>query len=355
MPGTFRFFLAAVVALSHLVAAPEMSHLGCYAVRAFFVLSGFAMTAALNETYRFDARRFWTSRLLRIAPAYLLVCLVTAVAIHLYPAEAARFFPRWGASASLSDVAGNLVVAPLVFADVQFRYIEPAWSLGVEMIMYLVLWLGMARSVKGAFLCFCMGAAYHAASLLNDAPFAERYFTLESALFSFSLGALAYFWREQSAMRGRFDIALLASAAWVFNLLVAPRLMGEQFVTQTGYYLNAELAALVVVAQPALKLGPLARRIDTMLGELSYPVFLVQWVGGFVGYLLLHQLVARGWDLIIVSTPAIMFLSAALAWIQSRWVEPLRFKLRLTTGLLSEEVVAASRPTFSAPVAATAL
>src|SRR5262245_27936262 len=73
MPGAFRFLLAVMVVLGHLVHTPYYSHLGYYAVRAFFVLSGFVMTAALTEVYGFDGKRFSVNRFLRLAPPYLTV------------------------------------------------------------------------------------------------------------------------------------------------------------------------------------------------------------------------------------------------------------------------------------------
>jgi peptidoglycan/LPS O-acetylase OafA/YrhL len=73
MPGTFRFLLAVAVVLCHLIHTPYYRDLGYYAVRAFFVLSGFAMTAALNEVYGFDGKRFWINRFLRLVPPYLTV------------------------------------------------------------------------------------------------------------------------------------------------------------------------------------------------------------------------------------------------------------------------------------------
>ena len=48
----------------------------------------------------------------------------------------------------------------------------------------------MARSARGAFICFANGAAYHCYELFTGAPFAERYFTPEGALLSFAAGAL---------------------------------------------------------------------------------------------------------------------------------------------------------------------
>ena len=47
MFGGVRLFLAFLVVLSHLVGTEYFQHFGYYAVRAFFVLSGFLLTALL--------------------------------------------------------------------------------------------------------------------------------------------------------------------------------------------------------------------------------------------------------------------------------------------------------------------
>jgi len=83
--GVLRFLLAYLVILSHLVGTDYVAHFGFYAVRGFFVISGLLMTAALNEAYAFDARRFWLNRALRLLPPYYLVCLLTLVAIAVAP------------------------------------------------------------------------------------------------------------------------------------------------------------------------------------------------------------------------------------------------------------------------------
>src|SRR5262249_54214265 len=147
------------------------------------------------------------------------------------------------------------------FGSPQFRYIEPAWSLAVEIIMYALLWLGMGRSARGAFLCLATGAAYHCYKLWSGATFAERHFPMEAALLSFSLGAVIYFWRERGPLRARADLALFVSLAWMINCFAAGALMSEGYVEHAGFYLNIMLTALVVALQPALRPGPLMRRI----------------------------------------------------------------------------------------------
>jgi peptidoglycan/LPS O-acetylase OafA/YrhL len=328
MPGAFRFFLAATVVLSHLVNTPYYQHLGYYAVGAFFVLSGFAMTTAMNEVYGFDGKRFWTNRFLRLAPQYLAVCFLTAFAIQYDPVDAARFMPRWAFPATTTDVIENVLILPLAFGDLRFRYIEPAWSLAVEIIMYAVLWIGMARSVRAAFVCFANGAAYHGFSLLSGAPFGERYFSLGSALLAFSLGALLYFWRERTKLYTRKEPALFATLAWLANFFAAGVLMPQGYAEEAGFYVNTILAGLVVVSLPALQPGPLARRIDAALGDLSYPIFLVQWFGGFVGFILLSSKAARGWELVLTAAPIILITAIVIAMLNSRFVEPLRRRIR---------------------------
>ena len=70
MLGSLRLFLAFFVVFSHLVGTHYLQHFGFYAVRGFYVLSGFLMTASLNDLYAFDARRYFTNRLLRLMPLY---------------------------------------------------------------------------------------------------------------------------------------------------------------------------------------------------------------------------------------------------------------------------------------------
>ena len=62
MFGTFRLFLALLVVVGHLVDHEPFAHFGYYAVRVFFILSGFVLTGALNEVYQFDATRFAVDR-----------------------------------------------------------------------------------------------------------------------------------------------------------------------------------------------------------------------------------------------------------------------------------------------------
>jgi peptidoglycan/LPS O-acetylase OafA/YrhL len=329
LTGAFRLILALIVVLSHLVGAPWVAHMGFYAVRAFFVLSGFVMTSALNEIYRHDGFRFWSNRLLRLLPPYYLVCFATALAVRFYPDQAAAFLPRWGFAMTSDAVAENLILAPLAFTDLKFRLIPPAWSVAVEIMMYCVLYVGMARSLRGALLCLSLGVAIHCVWLLTGVPFDERYFTPASALLSFSLGATLYFFRRDEASPADTKLGALALIAWFVNLLFQGALFANGYALHAGFYVNTILAALIVVFLSRVDPGPRVRRIDTALGQLSYPVFLCQWLGGFFAYMLWSETHARGWGFVLIALPIILLFSVAVALGHQILVEPLRARIRV--------------------------
>lgn len=328
MFGTFRLSLAFLVVISHLVAVEGVHHFGYYAVRAFFILSGFSMTVALNGVYNFDIRRFWTNRLLRLLPAYVLVCLATAVAIRLFPAQTAQFVPRWGADASVTSVVQNFLIIPLAFRYPDFRYIEPAWSIAVELLVYVMLFLGISRNERLAGGCFTVSIMYHLFLIAIGASFETRYFPLPSTILSFSLGALLYFWTKRGVIVPRASWAWLACIGWLINLLAADTIMPSNYAENAGYYGNTVLAFFVLASLMKLKTGPFGRRVDEILGHLSYPVFLVQWLAGFMGHLIVNPTALRGWETFAIAMPFIIVSAAFVAWMQMSLIEPVRALVR---------------------------
>lgn len=328
MSGTLRFFLAVAVVVSHLVDTDYTDHLGHYAVLGFFVLSAFAVTAALHTVYALDLKRFAASRLLRIAPLYVVACALTALAIGLDPDDAADFMPRWALPHTTLDVVENFALLPSAFGGLAFRYIEPAWSLAVEAIMYAALFVGVGRSARGAALAMFAGVLYHGVHLAAGDPFEPRYFGVEAPLLSFGFGALLYFAAWRPRIERNRALAVAALALWAANFFAAGALLPLGFAEGPGFYLNIALAGAVVITQPALAGGEALRSVDALLGDLSYPIFLVQWLGGFGGYVLLGESVLRGWPLALAAAAPILIMAIALTFAQRRFVEPMRQRLR---------------------------
>ncbi len=332
MFGSLRFFLAYLVVLSHLVGSQYLSHYGFYAVRGFFVLSGFLMTAALNEVYRFNGERFWTNRLLRLLPPYYMVCAATLAFVVFVPDRAAEFLKFWQIdNRNHHDVLMNLLVLPLQFRDPQFRISPAYWSIAVEIEMYVLLWLLIARREAFAAAAVGVGIVYHLACLDAGYGLGARYFNAPSALLSFATGALVYFLRRRGAFNVDARCALVALALWIINMAAAGSILPESYVYGASYYIGTLAIAFVVVGLADLKLSArFARlaRLDALLGEFAYPLFLVQWITGFIVALAFFPGTWRGWTLTLVATPFMLGLSIGLARLNAVLIEPLRDRVR---------------------------
>src|SRR5215471_16043858 len=123
MFGSLRFLLALMVMLGHLVGGDQLAHYGYYAVRGFFVLSGFLMTAGLHEVYRFDGRRYFANRALRLLPQYYIVCLLTLGVILVAPDSAARFIQQWTPDLLWRDAVTNLILLPVHHPEPHYRLV----------------------------------------------------------------------------------------------------------------------------------------------------------------------------------------------------------------------------------------
>ena len=163
MLGILRFLLAYLVVVSHLVGGEYFAHFGFYAVRSFFVISGYLMTSALNEVYRFDGFRFCANRALRLVPPYFLVSGITLAAIMLLPSEAGQFLKFWQGAPDAHSLLLNFSILSLQFPDPSFRLIPPYWSVAVEIDMYLLLYLVVARRMAWAFVALIASLSYHLA------------------------------------------------------------------------------------------------------------------------------------------------------------------------------------------------
>ncbi len=328
MFGALRFFLAYLVVLSHLVGSQYVSHFGFYAVRGFFVLSGFIMTAALNEIYHFDGERFWTNRLLRLLPPYYVVCAATFAAINLAPDKAVEYLSFWQLGDHQHDVLMNLLVLPLQFRNPSFRFTPAYWSIAVEIEMYLLLWLVIARREAFAAAAIGVGIVYHLACLDAGYGLGARYFNAPSAVLSFAAGALVYFLRARGAFNVDWRFGLAALAAWIGNMVAAGWILPDHYVYGASYYIGTVAFVFAVAGLADRVYGPRLARLDHALGEIAYPLFLVQWLGGFVVALAFFPGTWRGWELTLVATPVLLGAAIGLGKLNRLTVEPLRDRIR---------------------------
>jgi peptidoglycan/LPS O-acetylase OafA/YrhL len=168
--------------------------------------------------------------------------------------------------------AGALVFSLQAFHEPpmasQFIVLLPAWTLSIELLFYLIapfilrrhVLLIVALALASHSLRF---AAYHFGYYSEATNY--RFFPFELSLFLY--GAII-FRLGRSLSPGDPRWCTLISVLTVITLIFFPRLFrGSQFA----------LYALIGMALPALFDFGRRHRWDTLLGELSYPLYLVHW------------------------------------------------------------------------------
>ena len=304
--GTFRFLLALSVALSHFGTVWGYHIMnGRMAVQCFYMISGFLISLVLSHKYdpsTADGRRlFYSNRALRIFVPYWSFCvMILAVHVVIYFALGIRFgadaafmqyWPEMTLLTRIYLLFSNIfiltqewsmwlvyqsgAIIPVWNSDLHsphlgtFQVIPQAWSVSLELMFYTLApflvrrhWLVLVAIIVATYLLRSVAATYG----FDGSGFAYRFFPFEIGLFL--AGVLSHRVYEKLKLHGvmRFPISLAIGATLIGMVLV------QQYVDSLD---NHKFYILVVVALPAL--FDLSRRIklDSWLGELSYPIYLV--------------------------------------------------------------------------------
>ncbi|MEJ5897542.1 acyltransferase [Aquabacterium sp. G14] len=296
-----RTLLALAVVLGHTHSAYVLVG-GRNAVQMFYVISGFLISYVLVERRAYASPWvFYANRYLRLYPIYLVVGLLTLVgcATALRPGffEIYQQAP-WSAVVWL--FLSNLLIVGqdwLMFAGVQahqlvfavdFRTSEvplwkgllapQAWTLGVELSFYAIApfivhrrgWLWCLLAVSMAWRI----ALIRAGIGMND-PWDYRFFPTELALFI--LGALAH-----QILRPWYSLYLkpqvLACASWVAFVVMLLAVLAYPFVPMPDLFKSALLFALLLPSLPLLFVLQSGSKVDRVIGELSYPIYICHWL-----------------------------------------------------------------------------
>lgn len=292
--GTLRTVFAIAVVLAHVWPNGPVFVGGQNAVQLFYIISGFLMSFVLVERKSYaSARSFYVNRYLRLYPIYLVVAAISLCTRG--PDFFEVYKSSWGAAALLvfsnaflvgqdwvlfSAVKDHSLVFTTNFLNsdvLLFRglLVIPAWTLGVELTFYAIapfilprrraiyILLTASALLRGYLVLIGIGA--------ND-PWTYRFFPTELALFL--LGALAHQILLPLCVKhlGKAE-RWLPEAVTVFTVLMAVEYFnfpGQESVKRillfTGFI--ALLPFAFIFSQ--------RNRIDRLIGELSYPIYIVQ-------------------------------------------------------------------------------
>jgi len=258
---------------------------GNWAVVAFFILSGFLMTAVMTGTYGYSPQgiaRFAANRALRLFPSYYFLLALVIGALILRPDGASD---RVHLPVTLEGWLANFSLVFPHWRPVEYfpRLITPAWALTIELFFYALIAIGLSRSLKMTLLWFAASLMLVLSMrIFGGASFGLAYGTVLDGALPFSLGALAFH------VRGRLGDwlnrvpfgAVPVLAVLYFALLVlganAKGLWGDHAwaANALGSWANLLLAVLLIVALFHWKPKQGLKVIDAAIGRLSYPLYL---------------------------------------------------------------------------------
>ena len=349
-----RFLFAALVCFTHsFVLAPngsgyrewfnfltlKQSSFGTISVLAFFIISGYLITASWERSKGFVD--FMKKRILRIYPGFIVACLFCLfLAAPLIAVNRAQYFrdlnwrklgvdlvflnkiqPAHGVSAtSTSDTEGQApssatTTSESATLDPVVQLDGSLWSIKIEFECYLlVALLGMTKILGRRNLVACLFGVFFAFYLLLQFPalmshipshrVAELIAKLSAHITfgaGFLLGALIYLYREKIPVSRNLAIA----CAVVLGVSIPLRLF--------TVFLTPALAYLIIFFAfgKTLNLQKWGEKRD-----LSYGIYLYAWPAK----LILIWLIGRSlnpYGLFLLALPA----SAGLAWLSWTFIE----------------------------------
>ncbi|MBT2502055.1 acyltransferase [Curtobacterium sp. ISL-83] len=313
---------------------------GYHGVTVFFVISGYLITSLLTaehaERGRIALGRFYGRRFARLAPALILVVLVTTVWLLL---TRVPFSTWWGGLVGSLTYTTNLFQYFTGNGNVSF-YFQYTWSLGLEEQFYLVwplLLVLLLRFRSSNVTLVVLGIAYvgfwvlrylqdqsgptHEAQFYGPISHADA-LVLGSALAIVLERWSGTRWLERVvSIAGPLGLVLLGWVAVVPNGLPGLRNLDSAGFGQTALF-SAGIVAWLALERDGFLAKFLSLRPLVFLGKLSYGIYLWNLLGVFVFVRVAGHW--PGWSKYLLIWLAGLIL---VSWLSYRFVEtPLRLR-----------------------------
>ncbi len=304
--GSLRFLLAVAVVLFHANASGFLLVSGAAAVEAFFIISGFYMSLVLDTKYVGANNRYFLflgNRLLKLYPAYwtvLLLAILMQLCVWLFAGhpillmhqmthfkmgipgivfvgftniailglDLISFLGLNKMTGELFFTADFLKTYPFVFS---FLVIPQAWSLGIELTFYILAPFLLRRKwyviLVIMLLVLCLRLYLVHGLQLHYDPWIFRFFP--SQLLLFLAGNIAY--RLYVFIKKRKEVSTL-SVCIALTVVIFASFYFYHFPAHYGR--KTIYLAIIFFSLPVLMYTNKVFRYDSLLGELSYPVYL---------------------------------------------------------------------------------
>jgi peptidoglycan/LPS O-acetylase OafA/YrhL len=328
-------------------------------VALFFALSGFLLFrpwahAALGGTEPPSIRRYARRRVLRIAPAYLVILPLVAFVLGTATVAQGANGATIGMLTDPLDLLANATLTQDLFPATAGTGIMPAWSLAIEVVFYLSLpLLGLLayRLVRGAsgrrrqlgacapallLLAIGLVGKFVVAQVVPGpygSPVTGWHYILESSFLShadeFSFGMLVAVLQFEHlhgrigtpSRRARIVAEVSVLLAMVLVVMMVPALRPYLAWTLASLLFASLIAVVVIPVAPA---GPALLRVlewrpIAWTGTISYSIFL--WNQPIAFWLYAHGVFQSGFLWFPVNLAIDLAVCLALSWATYRWVE----------------------------------
>jgi len=278
--GILRFILAIGVLLSHTGVSLLGLNPGVMAVIVFYAISGYVMAALIGRHYAAPGRvgSFYADRILRIYPQYAFY----AAAAALWFLTIGHATPFLSAPPRAQDWLNNILIVPLNYfmfngAD-HFTLVPPAWSLGAEVVFYILapwLWLRWRWALLLGAVSLCIQAlAWH--GVCNSDWWGYR--LLPGVLWVFVLGmALHRYQSTHPQATVRVVLCLPLCSAAIATYLSVQGYLAQPYHREVLLGLGLGLPLVYLLSAHPLK-PPWLQKLDGHLGNASYGIFLNHFV-----------------------------------------------------------------------------
>lgn len=331
MFGIWRTLLAVEVVLYHLAGVQVI---GQYAVFAFFVLSGFLMTAIMQSSYGYSTAgrlRYLQNRALRLYPSYWFALAITILLIAAFGAARMQAYnSHFVLPDTITDWIKNLtMVFGLSPFDQVSRLVPPSWALTVEIIFYVLIGLGLSRTPTSTVIWTVLSLLYIVVADVTSGGGPALYSAILAGSLPFAMGAMTWHFRCEIYRRLQIlkidrpvSLIVLRWLSWA-AFLGANQLTGRGWLITLGNYVNIGLSMLIVCVLFHQRPGEKLRRIDKAVGDFSYPIYLLHWQGAAIASMLLFGVLLRGPNPAGLAAVALgLVVTIMLGWVCVRLIDP---------------------------------
>ena len=355
--GTLRVLLAVVVMFGHFGKSGFYMIGGAEAVQIFYVISGFSMSIILNEQKKYiNIKNFYLSRVLKIYPAYYSVFFIT---LFIYVAHGVtlnktnELFSAFHQMPEQFIPVSILLNITLIFQDTMpflyasgnrigivgvdelpekvpfiFTMVLPqCWSVALEIYFYALCPFVIRN--KTAILTLIGLSIFAniiliASDLIFVDPWSYRFFPSQLYLFLFGVVSHKYLYPkylEIVEQRKIISVTLCVSTV-VFILL------NEAINFEVRKLMNTIFVNMVALILPAFYHISRANSWDLLIGRLSYPAYLFQFVVYFLVVRLLNKVnIEDGISVAIISVIATLVVAYLFDSIVSSKTDKFRYRL----------------------------